>query len=125
MQTRMRAARWWSSGKVADAPKVRPMTEWLLGRHRDVVGLVTVGWRVHVVILLSVCVLMQMLGVPAPLLDAGGSLNLDEPSVLEGWSIPALCHESDPPLDFVLAGATQPLLRAAMFARSLFRPPLL
>ena len=77
-----------------------------------------------IVLLLCVCILVQMLGVPATLLNAGHSLQLDESSVLEGWSIQV--RDLRPPVfpEFVLATGVQPFLCVPILAGALFRPPL-
>jgi hypothetical protein len=96
-----------------------------LGRRRQGVGGLVTGRRcMGLMILLTVCVVVQMLGVPAPLLDAGGSFDIGESSLLEGWSIPAVLPVWPPLSRFMLACDPQPLLRAAFFAAALFRPPL-
>ena len=72
---------------------------------------------------LLLCVL-QLLGVPATLLNAGQSLQLDESSVLEGWSIQV--RDLRPPVfpDCVLATDTPTRLCVPILAWALFRPPL-
>jgi len=76
------------------------------------------------VILLCLAVVFQMLGVPAPLLDAGGTFEIGDSSVMEGWSI----HSSEPDV-IPAAGSTvlaqpQRSVRVPILAGALFRPPL-
>ena len=80
--------------------------------------------RVGLVILLSFCVLLQMLGVPAPMLDPGGSFDIGESSVLEGWSIHVRYALPPPSSGFTIATDIQPLLHVPILAGALFRPPL-
>jgi hypothetical protein len=79
---------------------------------------------VGLVLLLCLCVFLQMLGVPAPLLNAGGSFEMDDSSVLEGWSIQPLCPLISTSSDFVLVDDTQPFMCVPILARAFFRPPL-
>ena len=76
------------------------------------------------VMLLCCCVLFQMLGVAAPLLDSGGFFDLGESSVLEGWSI----HTPTPqwPAPSVVARLVDqpPVPCSRILVRALFRPPL-
>ena len=76
------------------------------------------------VILLCLCVFSQMLGVPAPLVDAGGSFEIGESSVLEGWSISALCPQLPTLSDFVLVAQRQSFVCVPILAGALFHPPL-
>ena len=80
--------------------------------------------QVRLVILLSLCVFFHMLGVPAPLLDAGGTFDIGESSVQEGWSI----HSSnfDLPCSFrsVLIHENHRFLCVPILAGAVFRPPL-
>jgi hypothetical protein len=77
-----------------------------------------------VILLLSLCILLQMLGVPATLLNAAHPLVLDESSVLEGWSIQALPVRLPTFFDFVLVAGTRLLVSVPILAGALFRPPL-
>jgi hypothetical protein len=65
-----------------------------------------------------------MLGVPASMLEPGGSFDLEESSLLEGWSI----HIRDlflPPVSrFMSVLHAEPILNVPILARALFRPPL-
>jgi hypothetical protein len=65
-----------------------------------------------------------MLGVPATLFDAGGSFQIDESSVLEGWSIQALSPLLPTLPDFALVAGGEPFVRVPILAGAFFRPPL-
>jgi hypothetical protein len=80
--------------------------------------------RAGVMLLLCLCVFFQMLGVPAPLLDAGDSFDLGESSIQEGWSIQSsdvgLSHSSC----YVLIDESRRAMCVPILAGALFRPPL-
>jgi hypothetical protein len=65
-----------------------------------------------------------MLGVPAPLLEAGGSFDTGASSVLEAWAI----HSPSPQLhatsDFVGVDDSQRSVCVPILVGALFRPPL-
>jgi hypothetical protein len=73
---------------------------------------------------LCLSVLLQMLGVPAPLLDAGGSFDLGESSVQEGWSIQSSQLESPPSSWYALIDERLRPVCVPILAGALFRPPL-
>ena len=77
-----------------------------------------------VFVTLCICVLFQMLGVPATLLDAGSSFEINESSVLEGWSIHSSTLEVLPSCGSVLVIDTQQSVCVPVLAGALFRPPL-
>jgi hypothetical protein len=77
-----------------------------------------------IVLLLCLCVFFQMLGVPAPLLDAGGTFEIGESSVLEGWAIHAVQPELPVSSGCALIADTQRSVCVPILAGSLFRPPL-
>jgi hypothetical protein len=79
--------------------------------------------RLSFAILLCLCVLMQMLGVPATLWDPGDSFDIVE-SVLEGWSIHAQYTLLPPGSRFRPIPDTRLMLRGPILAGALFRPPL-
>jgi len=65
-----------------------------------------------------------MLGVPAPLFDAGGAFDLGEASLQEGWSIQS-CHWELPPSSrYVLVEDSHRSVCVPILAGALFRPPL-
>ena len=80
--------------------------------------------RVGLMLLLCFCVLLQMLGVAAPLLDAGGAFDVGESSIQEGWSI----HSSDIELprssSYALIDNSHHSMCVPILAGALFRPPL-
>lgn len=76
------------------------------------------------VLLLCLSVFLLMLGVPAPLLDAAGSFEVDQSSALEGWSILALSPRLPTFPDFVLVADNRPFVRMPILAGGFFRPPL-
>ncbi|HSF68927.1 MAG TPA: hypothetical protein VLA47_01000 [Nitrospira sp.] len=78
----------------------------------------------HAILFLCVCIVLQMLGVAAPLLDAASSFDIVESSIQEGWSI----HTLTPPLPFfsgfVLAADRCLSVCVPILAGTVFRPPL-
>ena len=76
------------------------------------------------VILLCLTVVFQMLGVPATLLDAGGTFESGESSVLEGWSIHSSQPDLIPAAGSILLAEPQRSVRVPILAGALFRPPL-
>jgi hypothetical protein len=86
---------------------------------RDLVKKSRVG-----VVLLCLCVLLQMLGVPAPLLDAGGSFDLGQSSIQEGWSIQSSHLELSHSSCYVLIDESHRGVCVPILAGALFRPPL-
>ena len=80
--------------------------------------------HVALVILLCFTVLFQMLGVPAPLLDAGNTFEIDESSVQEGWSIHSSRPDVIPAAGYTLFAEPQRSVRVPLLAGALFRPPL-
>jgi hypothetical protein len=80
--------------------------------------------RQKLFLLLCLCVFLQMLGVAAPLLDAGGAFDVGESSVQEGWSIHS-CHVEIPRSSgYVLIDESHRSLCVPILAGALFRPPL-
>ena len=75
-------------------------------------------------ILLCLCVFFQMLGVSAPLLDAGSSFETSESSVLEGWSIHSPHLDLLPFASYVLVTDARQSVCVPILAGALFRPPL-
>jgi hypothetical protein len=76
------------------------------------------------VLLLCLSVFMQMLGVPAPLLDAGGSFETGESSVQEGWSIHATAVHLPTSPHLALITVAQPSVCVPILTRVPFHPPL-
>ena len=75
-------------------------------------------------VLLCFCVFFQMLGVPAPLLDAGASFEIGESSVLESWAIHSSSVQLYAGSSFVLIDDSHRLVCVPILAGALFRPPL-
>jgi len=75
-------------------------------------------------VLLCFCVLFQMLGVPAPLLDAGSSLGIGTSSALEAWAIHSSSLEVYAASGFVRIDDSQRSVCVPILAGALFRPPL-
>jgi hypothetical protein len=65
-----------------------------------------------------------MLGVPAPLLDAGGSFDIGESSIQEGWSIQTSHFELRRSSCYVLIDDHHRSVRVPILAGAFFRPPL-
>ena len=81
-------------------------------------------WDVGLVLLLCFCVLLQMLGVPAPLLDAGGIFDVGESSVQEGWSIHSSNFELSHSFCYALIHESHRSVCVPILAGAVFRPPL-
>ncbi len=77
-----------------------------------------------ILVALCLCVFFQMLGVPAPLLDAGSSFEINASSIQEGWSIQSSSLELAPASGYALVADLQLLMRVPILAGALFRPPL-
>ena len=75
-------------------------------------------------LLLCLCVLLQMLGVVAPLLDAGGSFDIGESSIQEGWSIQSSHIELPRASCSELLGERHRSVCVPILGGALFRPPL-
>lgn len=86
--------------------------------------LLTAKSGVGLILVLSVCVLLQMLGVAAPLFDAGGSFDIGESSIQEGWSIQSSPIQLPRSSRYVLLRESHRPLCVPILAGALFRPPL-
>jgi len=75
-------------------------------------------------VLLCFCVFFQMLGVPAPLLDAGGSFEIGDSSVLEAWAIHSSSLQWYAASGCVLVDDGHRSVCVPILAGALFRPPL-
>ena len=80
--------------------------------------------RMGLLALLCLCVFFQMLGVPAPLLDAGGSFEIMESSIQEGWAIQSSSLQLPPVSGYALVADAQRSVCVPILAGALFRPPL-
>lgn len=74
--------------------------------------------------LLCFCVFFQMLGVPAPLLDAGGSFEIGDSSVLEAWAIHSSSLQWYAASGCMLVDDGHRSACVPILAGALFRPPL-
>ena len=75
-------------------------------------------------VLLCLSVFFQMLGVPAPLLDAGGSFEIGDSSVLEAWAIHSSSLQWYAVSGCVLVDDGHRSVCVPILAGALFRPPL-
>ena len=82
--------------------------------------------RKHVALVIFLCltVVFQMLGVPAPLLDAGNTFEIDESSIQEGWSIHSSLPDVIPASGYTRFAEPQRSVRVPLLSGALFRPPL-
>lgn len=77
------------------------------------------------VLLLSLCVLVQMLGVPVTLLNPVEATDTLAVSVSEGFSIPSSLPQLMPSFETISVTDGQPSVHAPVFASTLFHPPVL
>ena len=75
-------------------------------------------------LVLCLCIFLQMLGVPAPLLDAGASPEISQSSIQEGWAIQSSSLQLPPVSAYVLMADAQRSVCLPILAGALFRPPL-
>jgi hypothetical protein len=75
-------------------------------------------------LVLCLTVFLQMLGVPAPLLDPGEMFDSAEASVLEGAAIPPTCLQWAPSSRSTLIANSHSPIHVPLLALSLFHPPL-
>jgi len=100
-----------------------------MNRMRDQCGLGAGRWPARragtgLLVLLCLCVFFQMLGVPAPLLDAGGFFEIGDSSVYEAWAIHSSCLQSYAAFSFALVDDGHRSVCVPILAGALFRPPL-
>jgi hypothetical protein len=76
------------------------------------------------ILVIGLAVLLQLLGVPAPLLNAGGMFDIAEASVLEGVAIPPTCLQWTPSSQSALIPSSHSSVHVPLLAASLFHPPL-
>lgn len=74
--------------------------------------------------LLCVCVLVQMLGVPGTLLHPVDISDAAAASVLEGFSVPPALPQLALSSGSVLLADAHPLLHVPILASALFHPPV-
>lgn len=77
------------------------------------------------VMLLCLCIVVQMLGVPMTLLSPGAAADAPAVSASEGFSIPSSLSQLTPSVDMVLATDAQPAAHVPVLASRLFHPPVL
>ncbi len=90
------------------------------GRRVDQPGRLGTG----LVVVLCLSVLLQMLGVPAPLLNAGETFDISGASVQEGFSLLTMCPHCSPPSDSALIAQSDWSAHVPILAASFYRPPL-
>jgi hypothetical protein len=83
-----------------------------------------VSVHLNLLLMLCLCVFFQMLGVPAPLLDAGASFEISESSIQEGWAIQSLSLQLPAVWGYALVADAQRSVRIPILAGALFHPPL-
>jgi len=76
------------------------------------------------VMLLCCCVVLQMLGVPATLLDPSAAVDALTASVLEGFSVPPTVPQLSPSFESVPTVDGSPLVHVPVLASAPFHPPL-
>ncbi|TKB82017.1 MAG: hypothetical protein E8D44_13020 [Nitrospira sp.] len=81
------------------------------------------GWWL-IVCCLCLCVMVQMLGVPATLLSPADSSDLLGSSVLEGFSVISPSPELVLPAISIALSNVSPLALAFVIAATLFHPPV-
>jgi hypothetical protein len=81
---------------------------------------------IGVAVVLCLSVFMQMLGVPAPLLNAGELFDVGEASVSEGFSLLTTClHCAPSAAHRERIAYDESSLHVPILAASLFHPPLI
>ncbi len=82
------------------------------------------GFRAAVILLLCLCVVLQMLGVPVTLLSPSVTSDTLGASVLEGFSLPPTLPELAQLPESVLVLEIHPIVHVPILAFTLFHPPL-
>lgn len=77
------------------------------------------------VVLLCLCIMVQMLGVPVTLLNPGGAADTLAVSVSEGFSVPSSLPQLTPSVEMVPVTDAQPSVHVPVLASVLFHPPIL
>ena len=77
------------------------------------------------VMLLCICIMVQMLGVPVTLLNPGGADDTLAVSVSEGFSVPSSLPRLTPSVDMVPVTDAQLSVHVPVLASVLFHPPIL
>jgi len=77
------------------------------------------------VMLLCICIMVQMLGVPVTLLNPGGAADTLAVSVSEGFSVPSSLPQLMPSVEMVPVTDAQLSVHVPVLASVLFHPPIL
>ena len=77
------------------------------------------------VMLLCMCIMVQMLGVPVTLLNLGGVADTLAVSVCEGFSVPSSLPHLTPSVEMVPVSDAQLSVHVPVLASVLFHPPIL
>ena len=80
---------------------------------------------IGLVVVVCLSIVLQMLGVPAPLLNAGESLDAGEASVSEGFSLLTICSDCILSPTRMLVAFRDSSFHVPILAASLFHPPLI
>ena len=80
---------------------------------------------IGLVVVVCLSIFLQMLGVPAPLLNAGESLDAGEASVSEGFSLLTISSDCIFSSTRVLVAFRDSSFHVPILAASLFHPPLI
>jgi len=75
------------------------------------------------VVLLCLCIMVQMLGVPMTLLNPGGAVDTLAVSASEGFSVPSSIPQLTPSVEMVPVTDVQPSIHVPVLASTLFHPP--
>lgn len=76
-------------------------------------------------LLLSLCVLVQMLGVPVTLLNPMDAADTLADSVSEGFSVPSSLPQLTLSFETIYATDVQSSMHVLVFASAMFHPPVL
>jgi hypothetical protein len=77
------------------------------------------------VMLLCLCIMVQMLGVPVTLLNPAVAADTLAVSVSEGFSVPSSLPQLTPSVEMVPVTDAQPFVHVLVLASALFHPPVL
>ena len=75
-------------------------------------------------ILLCLCIMVHMLGVPMTLLNPGGAADALAASAYEGYSVPSSLPQQTPSFEMVSVTDAQPFIHMPVLASMLFHPPV-
>ena len=74
--------------------------------------------------LLCLCIVVHMLGVPVTLLNPGGAADALATSADEGYSVPSSLPQPTPSFAMVPVTDAQPFVHMPVLASTLFHPPV-